>query len=177
MAEKFDLIETIAREPKFSTFARYMAMSSANEMLNGSGNYTVFVPTNEAFARIPDDKMNALLEEPGMSRLRALLSYHIVPGKILASNISTRTIKGSVTGEAIRFEYSNGVKVNGAGLQIRNIEAANGVIHSLGTVLTPTPKFVKNPQPIGPQLPDDPRRILTDAELARMASSFSDRIF
>jgi uncharacterized surface protein with fasciclin (FAS1) repeats len=177
MTDQLDLIETIAREPSFSTFARYMTMSNANEMLSAFRNYTVFVPTNEAFAKIPDKKMNALLQEPGQAQLRALIAYHIVPGKIMASNISMNAARGSLNGEEIRFEYSNGVKVNGAGLQLRNIEAANGVVHSLGTVLTPTPKFCKTPLPLERQTADKPRRILSDSEFAGMAASFSDRIF
>jgi uncharacterized surface protein with fasciclin (FAS1) repeats len=177
MTDKPDLIETIARDPKFSTFARYMTMSNANELLGGSGSYTVFVPTNEAFAKIPDEKMNELLQEPGQSRLKALLAYHIVPGKIMASNISMKAERSALSGEEIKFEYSNGIKVNGAGLQLRNIEAANGVIHSLGTVLSPTPKFCKNPPPIGPQAAAKPGRTLSNSELAGMAASFSDRIF
>ncbi len=147
MSEKLNLIETIANEPKFSTFSRYMGSSNANALFSRPGEFTVFVPTNDAFAKIPDNKMNELLNEPGQLELRGLLSYHILPGKIMAANIGSRQVRTSVNGEEINFADFQGITVNGSPLQGRNIEASNGVIHSLGTVLTPKPAPEHAPMP------------------------------
>lgn len=139
MTDKVNLIETIAKEPRFSTFSRYMGSSNANAIFSRPGDFTVFVPTNEAFAKIPDDQMNAMLNEPGQLELKALLTYHIVPGRIMAANVGAQQVRNSVTGDEIDFADYQGIKVNGAPLQARNIEASDGIIHSLGTVLAPMP--------------------------------------
>ncbi|HMQ05375.1 MAG TPA: fasciclin domain-containing protein [Pyrinomonadaceae bacterium] len=145
MTDKLNLIETIAKEPKFSTFSRYMGTSNANSLFSRPGDFTVFVPTNEAFAKIPDDQMNAMLNEPGQLKLKALLSYHIVPGKIMAANIGGKQVRQSISGEEISFADYLGIKVNGTPVQARNIEATNGVVHSLGTVLAPPPLAGEKP--------------------------------
>ncbi len=151
MTDKLNLIETIAKEPKFSTFSRYMGTSNANALFSRPGDFTVFVPTNDAFAKIPDDQMNALLNETDQLKLKALLSYHIVPGKIMAANIGGKQVRNSINGEEINFADYQGIKVNGLPLQSRNIEATNGVVHSLGTVLAPPPLAGEKPLGSGAQ--------------------------
>jgi hypothetical protein len=151
MTDKLNLIETIAKEPKFSTFSRYMGTSNANALFSRPGDFTVFVPTNDAFAKIPDDQMNALLNEPEQLKLKALLSYHIVPGKIMAANIGGKQVRQSVSGEEINFADYQGIKVNGTPVHARNIEATNGVVHSLGTVLAPPPLAGEKPLASGAQ--------------------------
>ena len=136
---ELNLIETIAREPKFSYFSRYMSMSKADAVFSRPGGFTVFVPTDEAFAKVPDDQMNQMLAEPGLAKLKALVSYHILPGRIMAANIGAKQVRNSVSGEEVDFADFRGITVNGEPLQMRNIEASNGVIHSLGTVLCPVP--------------------------------------
>ncbi|MGD9587635.1 MAG: fasciclin domain-containing protein [Pyrinomonadaceae bacterium] len=147
MTDRVNLIETIAEEPRFSTFSRYIGSSKANAIFSRPGHFTVFVPTNEAFAKIPDDQMNAMLNEPGQHELKALLEYHIVPGRIMAANVGAQQVRNSVTGEEIDFADYQGIKVNGTPLQDRNIEATDGVIHSLGTVLAPKPLAGSKPIP------------------------------
>ena len=136
MNEKVNLIETIAREPRFSKFSSYMQMSGADAALALPGQFTVFVPSDEAFAKVPDIEMNELLTEGGREGLKALLSYHIVPGKIMAASVGAEPIRASITGEELKFADYRGLKVNGVGVLRRNIEATNGVVHSLETVLT-----------------------------------------
>ena len=139
MTDRLNLIETIAKEDKFSTFSRLLGTSGATSVFNGAGAFTVFVPTNDAFGKIPDQKMNELLNETNQTKLKALLSYHVVPGKWMAANLGAMQIRKSVTGQEIAFSDSNGLKVNGAGIQARNIEAIDGVIHQIDTVLTQPP--------------------------------------
>jgi len=137
MSDKLNLIETIKTQDKFSTFAKLMASSGTNEVIS-SGTFTVFVPTNDAFAKIPDAKINELLNETGQTKLKTLLSYHILPSKVMAASLVSAPTRKAFTGEELMFTDISGLKVNGASIQARNLEATNGVIHALDTVLTPT---------------------------------------
>ena len=171
MTDKLNLIETIAKEPKFSTFSRYMGTSNANALFSRPGDFTVFVPTNDAFAKIPDDQMNALLNEADQLKLKALLSYHIVPGKIMAANIGGKQVRNSINGEEINFADYQGIKVNGQPLQSRNIEATNGVVHSLGTVLAPPPLAGEKPLASGAQALNIPAALAAVKPVASAAPS------
>ena len=137
MSDKLNLIETIAKQDKFSTFSRLMRTSNTNDVFSGPGDFTVFAPTNDAFAKIPEATMNGLTSETGQRRLRALLSYHILPGKVMAGSLLSAAARKAFTGEELMFTDVNGIKVNGAAVHARNLEATNGVAHALDTVLTP----------------------------------------
>ena len=138
MTDKLNLIDTIAKQDKFSTFTRLMASSGTNEIISGSGEFTVFVPTNDAFSKIPEAKINELLNEGGQTKLKNLLSYHILPGKVMAASLVSAPSRKAFTGEELMFTDINGLKVNGSAIQARNLEATNGVVHALETLLTPT---------------------------------------
>lgn len=135
MSANLNLIDTIANDARFSAFSRMMASSGANEVFDREGPFTVFVPTNDAFGKVPDKEMNQLLSQVGQPRLKALLTYHIIHGKVMAGNVASKMTRESMTGEEISFADKNGLKVNKSGLQARNIEASNGVVHALDTVL------------------------------------------
>lgn len=137
MSEKLNLIQTIATEDKYSVFTRLMATSKANEVFDGTGPFTVFVPTNDAFGKVPDILMNEILNEKDQVRLKGILSYHILPGKLLASNVASKLSATTVTGQEVKITDKNGIKINGAGMLSRNNEATNGVYHAIDTVLTP----------------------------------------
>ena len=137
MTDRLNLIETIAREDRFSMFARFMGTSGANALLSLGGDFTVLAPTNDAFGAIDDKTMHALIMEPSQPKLKKLLSYHILPGKLMAANLASTHTRQSVTGEEMTFSDNNGLKINRAGVQARDIEATNGVIHQIDTVLTP----------------------------------------
>lgn len=138
MTDRFNLIDTIAKQEKFSTFSKLMASSGVNEVFSGPGAFTVFVPTNDAFAKVPEARINEILNETNQTKLKALLSYHILPVKVMAANIGSTPTRKSFTGEELTFADTNGLKVNGAMVQARNIEATNGVVHGLDTVLIPS---------------------------------------
>src|SRR6478672_7955061 len=135
MNDKLDLIETIAGNDTFSVFSRLMGSSHANDVFSSGGDFTVFAPTNDAFGKIPEKQMNALLNEPEQTSLKKLLSYHIVPGKLFAVNLSSKLSTPTITGAEVRISDSHGLKINDSGVQARNIEASNGVVHALDTVL------------------------------------------
>ena len=134
---KLNLIETIAKNDKFSTFSRLMGTSSANEIFSADGDFTVFAPTNDAFAKITDADMNALLNEPGQVGLKALLSYHVLPGILTATNIGGLRSTPTVTGADVTFSDTNGLRVNDSVIQARNIQAKDGIVHAINTVLSP----------------------------------------
>ena len=145
MTDKLNLLETIAKDDKFSTFSRLLSSSGANDIFSGAGDFTVFAPTNDAFGKIPDARMNALLNEEKQIQLKALLSYHILPGKFLAANLPTLKTAKTVMGEALAFDDVNGIRVNGSSaVQARNIEATNGMIDAIDTVLAPPAGSVRN---------------------------------
>ena len=139
MTDRLSLIETITREDKFSMFARFMGTSGADELLNHPGEFTVLAPTNDAFGAIDDKTIKALIMEPSQPKLKKLLSYHILPGKVMAANLASIQTRQSVSGEELTFSDTNGLKINKSGVQARNIEAINGVIHQIDAVLMPPP--------------------------------------
>jgi len=138
MSEKLDLIETIASHDNFSMFSRVMGTSGANEVFGKGESFTVFAPTNDAFAKLPDDKLNALLNEDKQIQLKALLSYHILPGKVMAASLKSTK---SVTGQEVVVTDINGIKINSSSLQARNLEASNGVVHGIDKVLAPSTHY------------------------------------
>jgi uncharacterized surface protein with fasciclin (FAS1) repeats len=136
MTEKLDLIETLAQHAMFSTFLRLITTSGAVTACKAPGNFTIFAPTNDAFCKVPVSQMNALLQEDKQLTLKYLLSYHIVPERLLAASLVTKHRAATITGVEIFFtDGHEGLKVNQSGVQARNIEASNGVIHSLDTLL------------------------------------------
>jgi len=139
MTDKLNLIETIAKEDKLSTFSRLLRTSGANAVFTSAGEFTVFAPTNDAFGKIPDKRMNELLNETNQTQLKALLSYHVLPGAWRTANLGAKQIRKSVTGQEVAFSDSDGLKVNGASVQARNIDATNGLIHQIDTVMTQPP--------------------------------------
>jgi len=140
---RLSLIETIAKDDKFSTFARLMGTSKANEIFAGDGDFRVFAPTNDAFGKITDADMNALLNEPNQTGLKALLSYHVLPGILTAADMSGMKSTPTVTGGVVTFSDINGLKVNASGVQARNIQAKDGIVHAIDTVLKPSPAATK----------------------------------
>ncbi len=138
MSDRLNIIDTIEKQEKFSTFAKLMTSSGANDVFKGPGPFTVFVPTNDAFVKYPAARMTELLNEPNQPKLKALLSYHILGEKVMAANIGGAPTRIALTGEELTFADSNGLRVNGASVQARNMEATNGVVHGVDTVLQPS---------------------------------------
>jgi uncharacterized surface protein with fasciclin (FAS1) repeats len=137
MTDKLTLIDTIAKNPVLSTFTRLLGTSKAAELLRGNGPWTVFAPTDDAFRKIPETQLNEMIQEPGQTKLKALISFHIVPAKMTTNDFAGMKNAASLAGPSLSFTDQNGLKVNGAGVQGRNFEATNGVVHTLDTVLAP----------------------------------------
>jgi uncharacterized surface protein with fasciclin (FAS1) repeats len=132
---KADIIDTAVGAGQFNTLAKALTAAGLVDTLKGPGPFTVFAPTDAAFAKIPADKLNALLADK--AALTKVLTYHVVPGMVVATDVKTGQVK-TVEGEFLTVSVSStGVKVNNANVIKTDVMASNGVIHVIDTVVLP----------------------------------------
>jgi uncharacterized surface protein with fasciclin (FAS1) repeats len=135
-----DIVDIAAGNPDFSTLVTAVKAAGLVDTLKSAGPFTVFAPTNKAFAKIPKAKLAAILKDK--KTLTAILTYHVVPGKVLAADV-VKLKNGSkvktVQGSTISVFNKHGVKVNSSNVIKTDIMASNGVIHVIDTVLLPPP--------------------------------------
>lgn len=133
---KKDIVDTAIGAGSFDTLVTAVQAAGLVETLKGEGPFTVFAPTDEAFAAIPEADLEALLADK--ERLAAVLTYHVVPGKVMAADVVGLESATSVQGSDIDIEVvDGGVKVDGANVVKTDIETSNGVIHVIDAVITP----------------------------------------
>jgi uncharacterized surface protein with fasciclin (FAS1) repeats len=142
MIQRPNLIETIAKHSSFSKFSQMLDSCGANDLLNADSEFTVFVPTDEAFSKISASQMENLMNESGLVSLRRFVSYHIVPGRLMAPNFRGHKTRVTATGDEVKFSDVGFLKVNESNIQARNIDAANGLIHAIDSVLWPPMRSV-----------------------------------
>jgi uncharacterized surface protein with fasciclin (FAS1) repeats len=130
-----DIVDTAVAAGSFTTLARALDAAGLVDTLRGQGPFTVFAPTDAAFAKIPADQLEALLKDK--ARLTAILTYHVVPGKVMAADVVKIKTARTIEGDSLTIDASNGVKVDDASVLKTDIEASNGVIHVIDTVLMP----------------------------------------
>jgi uncharacterized surface protein with fasciclin (FAS1) repeats len=130
-----DIVDTAVAAGDFNTLATALKAAGLVETLKGDGPFTVFAPTDEAFAKIPKADLDALLKD--RAKLTKVLTYHVVPGRVMASDVATLTEAKTVEGQPIRIDASYGVKVNDANVVQTDIVASNGVIHVIDSVILP----------------------------------------
>jgi uncharacterized surface protein with fasciclin (FAS1) repeats len=125
------------RTPEPETPALLSAIDAAGlkETLSGAGPFTVFAPTDEAFAKIPKAQLDKLIKDK--KKLAAVLTYHVVPGAVMAADVSAMATAKTVNGAEITINAANGVKINDATVISADIATTNGVIHVIDTVLMP----------------------------------------
>jgi uncharacterized surface protein with fasciclin (FAS1) repeats len=133
---KQDIVATAAGAEDFETLVTAVKAAELVETLQGEGPFTVFAPTDEAFAKIPQDKLQALLKDK--AALAAVLTYHVVPGKVMAADVVKLSQADTVQGAPVKIVVEDGtVKVNNANVIKTDIECTNGVIHVIDAVLLP----------------------------------------
>jgi uncharacterized surface protein with fasciclin (FAS1) repeats len=138
--DKPTIVEIAAGNPDFSTLVAALQAADLVGVLSGEGPFTVFAPTNEAFAKLPDGTLDSLLLPENKDKLVAILTYHVVSGKVMAADVVKLTEATSLEGDNIVINVSDaGVKVDDAAVVITDIEASNGVIHVIDTVILPSP--------------------------------------
>jgi len=138
MEQKFDIVDTAIQAGKFSTLATALTAAGLVETLKGDGPFTVFAPTDEAFAKVPQETLRKLLKPENKDKLTAILTYHVVAGKIMARDVVNVNKATTVQGQSIKIDAKDGVKIDGAKVITADIEAANGVIHVIDAVLMPS---------------------------------------
>ena len=132
---KTDIVDTAVSAGQFKTLAKALTAAGLIDTLKGPGPFTVFAPTDAAFAKIPPAQLNALLADKAM--LTKVLNYHVVPGEILAANVKPGQVK-TVEGQFLTVTSSpTGVKVNDANVVKTDVMASNGVIHVIDSVVLP----------------------------------------
>lgn len=133
-----DIVDTAVANEQFSTLVAAVTAAGLVDTLKGDGPFTVFAPTNDAFAKLPAGTVENLLKPENKDQLVAVLTYHVVPGKVMSSDIagkelSTKTVQGSM----VDIDATKGVMIDGANVTTADIEASNGVIHVIDTVILP----------------------------------------
>ncbi len=135
---KADIVDTAVAAGSFNTLVAAVKAAGLVDTLKGDGPFTVFAPTDEAFSNLPEGTVASLLEEANRDQLVAILTYHVVPGKVMAADLAGKTIEAAtVNGANLDVDGTNGVTVNGASVISADVEASNGVIHVIDTVLLP----------------------------------------
>jgi uncharacterized surface protein with fasciclin (FAS1) repeats len=135
VAMQQDIVDTAISAGSFTTLVTALKAAGLVDTLKGAGPFTVFAPTDAAFAKIPKDKLNALLQDK--QALTKVLTYHVVPGKVSAMDIKKVNSATTAEGQSLSIDTSSGVKVDGANVIKTDIMASNGVIHVIDTVLMP----------------------------------------
>ena len=137
MEKTNDIVETAIAAGTFSTLAKALTAAGLVETLKGVGPFTVFAPTDEAFAKLPQQVLSDLLKPENKEKLTAILTYHVVSGKITASQVASISKATTVQGQSLTVNTNDGVKINDAKVIAADVEASNGVIHVIDTVLLP----------------------------------------
>ena len=128
----------LAVETEFlSTLVAAVQAGELVETLSGEGPFTVFAPTNDAFAALPEGTLEDLLKPENKDQLVAILTYHVVAGKVMSTDLSDGMTAATVNGAEVTIGTTDGVTVNGANVTAADIEASNGVVHVIDAVILP----------------------------------------
>lgn len=130
-----DIVDTAVSAGSFTTLVAAVTAAGLVDTLKGTGPFTLFAPTDAAFAKLPAGTVDALLND--IPQLTSILTYHVVPSKVMAADLKDGMSAATVQGQKVTFDLSNGVKVNGATVSQADIIADNGVIHVIDTVILP----------------------------------------
>jgi uncharacterized surface protein with fasciclin (FAS1) repeats len=130
-----DIVDTAVEAGTFNTLVAAVTAAGLGDTLKGDGPFTVFAPTDEAFAKLPEGTVEGLLAD--IPTLTSILTYHVVPGKVMSTDLSDGMTAATVNGAELTVDLSDGVKISGATVTAADIEASNGVIHVIDTVLLP----------------------------------------
>ncbi|MGY6410789.1 MAG: fasciclin domain-containing protein [Alkalilacustris sp.] len=130
-----DIVDVAAGAGSFTTLIAAVQAAGLEETLRGEGPFTVFAPTDEAFAALPEGTVEALLEDT--EALTAILTYHVVPGAVMSSDLTDGMTAETVNGQSVTIGVGDTVTVDGATVTTADIEASNGVIHVIDAVILP----------------------------------------
>ena len=135
---KKDIVDTALANEQFSTLVAAVQAAGLVDTLKGDGPFTVFAPTNDAFAKLPAGTVENLLKPENKDQLVAVLTYHVLPGKVMVADIAGKTLStATVQGSMVDINATNGVMIDGATVTAVDMETSNGVIHVIDTVILP----------------------------------------
>ncbi|MBW4662255.1 MAG: fasciclin domain-containing protein [Drouetiella hepatica Uher 2000/2452] len=130
-----DIVDTAVQAGSFNTLVAAVKAAGLVETLKGAGPFTVFAPTDEAFAKLPAGTVDGLLKD--IPQLKKILTYHVVSGKVMAADVMNLKSAKTVEGSEVKIDTTNGVKINSSTVVTPDVAADNGVIHVIDTVLMP----------------------------------------
>ncbi len=137
-AQDMDIVDTAIAAEGFETLVAAVQAAGLVDTLKGEGPFTVFAPTDEAFAALPEGTVASLLEPGNRDQLVAVLTYHVIPGKVMSSDIAGQQLSPeTVQGSTVDIDATDGVTIDGAAVVAADIEASNGVIHVIDAVILP----------------------------------------
>ena len=137
MEKQFDIVDTALSAGNFSTLAAALRAAGLLEALKSEGPFTVFAPTDDAFAKIPPQTLSELLQPENKEKLTAILTYHVVPGRVTAHDVANLNSATTLQGQTVKISKQDGVKINDAKVIAPDVEATNGMIHVIDSVLMP----------------------------------------
>jgi uncharacterized surface protein with fasciclin (FAS1) repeats len=129
------IVDIAAGDDRFETLVAAVTAAGLVDTLSGEGPFTVFAPTDDAFAALPDGTVEGLLDD--IPTLTSILTYHVVPGAVMSGDLSDGMMPETVNGQTVSIGVSDGVTVDGANVVLADIEASNGVIHVIDSVILP----------------------------------------
>jgi uncharacterized surface protein with fasciclin (FAS1) repeats len=134
---KMDIVDTAVNAGSFKTLAAALKAAGLVDTLKGKGPFTVFAPTDEAFAKLPPGTVETLLKPENKAKLVSILTYHVVAGDVKAADVVKLKSAKTVQGQTVKIDATDGVKINNAKVVKADIDCGNGVIHVIDTVLLP----------------------------------------
>ncbi len=132
-----DIVDTAVGAGSFTTLVAAVTAAGLVETLKGPGPFTVFAPTDAAFAALPAGTVEDLLKPENKDKLVAILTYHVVPGAVMSTDLTEGMMAKTVQGGEVTITLADGAKVNGAAISTADIVASNGVIHVIDAVILP----------------------------------------
>lgn len=137
LAADGDIVDTAVNAGTFNTLVAAVGAADLVETLQSEGPFTVFAPTDQAFAALPDGTVENLLLPENKDQLIAVLTYHVLSGKVMSTDLQDDMMAATVQGSSVTIDLDNGVMVDGANVVAADIEATNGVIHVIDAVILP----------------------------------------
>ncbi len=138
VAGKKDIVDTAVKAGSFNTLVAAVKAAGLVDTLKGAGPFTVFAPTDAAFKKLPAGTVEDLLKPENKAKLAAILTYHVIPGKVMSKDIAGKKLDAkTVQGQKVSVDATNGVKVDNAKVTQADIATSNGVIHVIDTVILP----------------------------------------
>jgi uncharacterized surface protein with fasciclin (FAS1) repeats len=132
-----NIVEIAVGNENFTTLVAAVTAAGLVETLSGKGPFTVFAPTNAAFAKLPAGTVEELVKPENKAKLTAILTYHVVAGKVMSTDLKEGQKAATVNGQEITVSLVGGASINGAKVVTTDLEASNGVIHVIDTVIMP----------------------------------------